>query len=247
MAPAIVGSLCAVATASCSVRDTPATATSTLPASSTSAQSTGPTGSTLPSPSASGQSGSALALAAGLPVKGRAPKTGYRRAQFGTGWLDPDHNGCDARNDALRRTLTDIVMRGSSSCLVASGVLHDPYTGQVITFVRGAGRVVDIDHMVSLSDAWQTGAQQLTPDQRREFANDPLNLQPTGSATNEAKGDGDTATWLPPNRAYRCDYVARQAAVKAKYGLWVTSAERDAMVRILATCPDLPVPTAPST
>ena len=195
-----------------------------------------------PSSSPSAHVGTALALAASLPVKGRAPKTGYHRSQFGTGWRDTDHNGCDARNDALHRDLRDVVMRGGSSCVVARGVLDDPYTGDVINFVRGTTRVVDIDHMVSLSDAWQTGAQQMSPSQRVELANDPLNLQPTGTRINEAKGDGDAATWLPPNRAYRCTYVARQAAVKAKYGLWTTSAERDAMVRILQTCPTLPAP-----
>ncbi len=185
----------------------------------------------------------ALALARTLPIKGRAPKTGYTRAQFGTGWKDPDHNGCDARNDALRRYLTKVVMRGSSRCVVYSGTLVDPYSGAAIRFVRGGARVIDIDHMVALSDAWQKGAQKLPYATRVALANDPLNLQPTSSHLNGQKSDGDAATWLPPMKSYRCTYVARQVAVKAKYHLWVTSAERAAFVRILSNCPTLRAPT----
>lgn len=185
----------------------------------------------------------ALALARTLAIKGRAPKTGFTRSQFGTGWKDPDHNGCDARNDALRRSLTKVVMRGTSRCIVYSGTLVDPYSGAAIRFVRGGARVIDIDHMVALSNAWQTGAQQLSSASRVALANDPLNLQPTSAHLNRQKGDGDAATWLPPLKSYRCIYVARQVAVKAKYHLWVTSAERAAIVRILSTCPTLRAPT----
>lgn len=72
--------------------------------------------------------------------------------------------------------------------------------------------------------------------------NDPLNLLAVDSSANRRKGDGDTATWLPPSKAYRCPYVARQVAVKKKYGVWVTAAERDAMRRVLKGCPDEPLP-----
>ena len=195
-----------------------------------------------PAASSTTSSLTALALARTLAIKGRAPKTGYTRSQFGTGWKDPDRNGCDARNDALRRYLNHVVMRGTSQCVVYSGTLVDPYSGAVIHFVRGT-RGIDIDHMVALSNAWQTGAQKLTYTSRVALANDPLNLQPTSTRLNEQKGDGDAATWLPPLKSYRCNYVARQVAVKAKYHLWVTSAERAAIVRILSTCPTLRAPT----
>ncbi|WP_020173023.1 HNH endonuclease family protein [Gordonia polyisoprenivorans] len=179
-----------------------------------------------------------------LPVKGRAPKTGYSRAQFGQAWsddvnVDDGHNGCDTRNDILRRDLIDIVLKpGTRGCVVLSGTLHDPYTDKTIGFTRGAdtSSSVQIDHIVALSDAWQKGAQQLTPQQRVDFANDPRNLQATDGPTNQKKRDGDAATWLPPNRAYRCTYASRQIAVKTAYHLWVTSAERDALARILGTC-----------
>jgi len=191
--------------------------------------------------------GSAFAALAALTVKGRAPKTGYDRALFGQAWADVDRNGCDTRNDVLRRDLTAYVLRaGTHGCLVLSGTLHDPYTATNIAFVRGQGTstMVQIDHVVALSDAWQKGAQQWSTPKRTAYANDSLNLLAVDGPTNARKGDGDAATWLPPNKAYRCSYAGRQVAVKAKYGLWVTSAEGDALARILATCPSQMLPTA---
>jgi Protein of unknown function (DUF1524)/Excalibur calcium-binding domain len=187
----------------------------------------------------------AIDLLATLPVKGRAPKTGYDRALFGQAWLDVDRNGCDTRNDMLKRDLTGITYTNSVPCKVQSGTLLDPYTGTSISFLRGSGTSskVQIDHVVALSDAWQKGAQQLTTDQRTAFANDPLNLQSTDGPTNMKKGDGDAATWLPPNKGFRCEYVARQISVKATYSLWVTQAEHDAMARILADCSGQLAPT----
>ncbi len=185
--------------------------------------------------------GTVLAQLATLPVKGRAPKTGYERSNFGSGWKDPDRNGCDGRNDILRRDLTAVMARpGTQGCVITSGILHDPYTGTFIDFVRGQGtsNAVQIDHVVALSDAWQKGAQQLAADERIALANDPLNLLAVDGPTNASKGDGDAATWLPPRKSYRCAYVARQTAVKAKYGLWVTRAERDVIQRIVTKqCP----------
>lgn len=189
-----------------------------------------------------GAHGSALAAVDGLAVKGRAPKTGYSREKFGPEWADTDHNGCDTRDDILKRDLKKTVFRaGTKGCIVTAGVLADPYTGTSITYKRGASKV-DIDHSVALSDAWQKGAQQWTADKRRDFANDPLNLLAVDASTNRRKSDGDTATWLPPNSAFRCSYVARQVAVKKKYGLWVTAAERDAMRKVLGGCPNQPLP-----
>ncbi len=189
--------------------------------------------------------GTALQALERIPVKGRAPKTGYARERFGTAWYDLDRNGCDTRNDVLRRDLTEVVIRpGTYDCVVLAGTLHDPYSGAVITFVRGVDTSyeVQIDHVVALSDAWQKGAQQLSAERRRELANDPLNLLAVSGRLNSQKGDGDAATWLPPAKAYRPAYVARQIAVKVRYGLWVTAAERAAMVRILAARPGTPLP-----
>ncbi len=185
-------------------------------------------------------------MLATLPVKGRAPKTGYSREQFGPAWSDVDHNGCDTRNDVLRRDLTALALKpGTRGCVVLSGVLADPYTAAAINFRRGSATstAVQIDHVVALSDAWQKGAQKLSPARRLSFANDPLNLLAVDGPANQSKSDGDAATWLPPNKSYRCNYVARQISVKSSYGLWVTQAEHDAMARVLSDCPDALAPT----
>ncbi|WP_427015984.1 HNH endonuclease family protein [Pseudarthrobacter sp. P1] len=174
-----------------------------------------------------------------LPIKGRAPKTGYSREEFGPAWSDVDHNGCDTRNDVLARDLAATTFKaGSKQCVVLTGVLDDPYTARTIDFTRGqtTSTAVQIDHVVALSDAWQKGAQKLTPAQRTVLANDPANLLAVDGPTNASKGDGDAATWLPPNKSYRCEYVVRQIAVKATYSLWVTQGEHDAMANILAAC-----------
>jgi hypothetical protein len=191
----------------------------------------------------------ALEVLATIPVKGRAPKTGYSRDQFGQAWADVDRNGCDTRNDILRRDLSGLALKpGTRDCVVLSGVLADPYTATLINFLRGGSTsaAVQIDHVVALSDAWQKGAQQLTAAQRLSFANDPLNLLAVDGPANQQKSDGDAATWLPPNKSYRCDYVARQISVKSSYGLWVTRAEHDAMARVLGDCPDTAAPTSQS-
>jgi hypothetical protein len=174
-----------------------------------------------------------------LAVKGRAPKTGYTRAQFGATWADVNKNGCDTRNDILKRDLTNIVFRSKThDCVVESGILLDPYSGTTINFVKGAtsSMEVQIDHVVALSNAWQTGAFKLTLEKRTAFANDPDNLLAVQGRLNSQKGDGDAATWLPPLKSIRCAYVTKQIIVKAKYSLWVTPPEKSAMKNVLATC-----------
>ncbi|QYF89961.1 MULTISPECIES: HNH endonuclease family protein [Arthrobacter] len=174
-----------------------------------------------------------------LTVKGRAPRDNYDRGAFGEAWLDVDANGCDTRNDILRRDLTDPLFSAGSRCEVAAGAFQEPYTGRVIVFRRGAAssKAVQIDHVVALGDAWQKGAQQLTARQRQHLANDPLNLIAADGPANQDKGAADAATWLPPNKAFRCHYVARQISVKVAYRLWITQAEKAAMQRVLGSCP----------
>jgi hypothetical protein len=187
----------------------------------------------------------AVEALATLPVKGRAPKTGYSRSEFGQSWADVDRNGCDTRNDILKRDLTAIVFKERTrNCVVLSGTLVDRYSGETINFVRGniTSMEVQIDHVVALSNAWQTGAFKLTRAQRTALANDPMNLFAVKGRLNLQKGDGDAATWLPPLKNFRCAYVAQQIAVKAKYLLWVTAPEKDAMTRILAACPKQELP-----
>lgn len=176
-----------------------------------------------------------------LEIKGRAPKTDYAREQFGAGWADVDE--CDMRQFILARDLEPEVF-DADGCTVLSGTLNDPYTGEIIQFRRGtsSSAKVQIDHVVALSDAWQKGAQSLDVSVRAEFANDPLNLLAVDGPTNNQKSDSDAASWLPPNKDYRCRYVARQIAVKQKYQLWVTQAEHDAMTGVLGVCPDQKTP-----
>ena len=216
----------------------------------TGAPANSPTPSPSPTPSETAEddpataSGTALAAALELTVKGRAPKTGYDRDEFGSGWVDVDRNGCDTRNDMLKLRLINLDMSGN--CKVMAGDLLDPFTGEWIHFERGGPSEVDIDHLVALSDAWQKGAAQWEFAKRVAFANDPLNLEPVDSGQNRSKGDGDAATWLPPNKDFRCQYVARQVAVKTKYEVWATQAEVDAIVGILEDCPGEPLPDAGS-
>jgi hypothetical protein len=193
------------------------------------------------------QPGLAIASLETLPVKGRAPKTGYTRDQFGQAWADVDRNGCDTRNDILKRDLTSITYKAKTrNCVVLSGTLLDRYSGESINFVRGniTSMEVQIDHVVALSNAWQTGAFKLTAEQRKALANDPINLFAVKGRLNSQKGDGDAATWLPPLKSFRCAYVAQQIAVKAKYSLWVVPPEKAAMLSILAKCPTQKLPVS---
>jgi Protein of unknown function (DUF1524) len=172
-----------------------------------------------------------------LTVKPAAPMAGYSRDKFGEPWADVDHNGCDTRNDILKRDLTKIAFKPGSACVVATGTLNDPYTGNVIHFVRGpASAAVQIDHVVALGDAWRTGAATWTAAKRLRYANDRVVLLAVDGPANQAKSDDDASEWLPPREAYDCRYIAKQITIKTKYMLWVTSAERAAMAATLQTC-----------
>lgn len=185
-------------------------------------------------PAYSGNSNLAATALEQLLVKGKAPKTGYERSNFSDGWSSIGR--CSVRNLILKRDLTNVTYR--EECVVDTGILKDPYTGKLIHFKYGVGTsmAVQIDHVVALSDAWQKGAQQLSAFQRKALFNDPLNLLAVDGPTNSSKGDGDAASWLPPSKAFRCTYVARQIAVKVKYRLWVSKAEKSVMKTVLDSC-----------
>lgn len=180
----------------------------------------------------------ATEVLAKLPVKGRAPKTGYERAEkFYKTW--PTVDGCNLRQRIIKRELGETAKLDTDACTVLSGEFDEPYTGQHLIFYQKSdlSKGIQIDHVVALSDAWQKGAQQLTQDERYTLATDPLNLLAVDANANQQKSDGDAATWLPKNKSFRCQYVARQVSVKFKYDLWVTQAEHDAIARVLETCP----------
>ena len=173
-----------------------------------------------------------------LEVKGRAPKTGYQRTEFYDQW--PTVDGCSLRQKIIKREVGDSAVL--DGCDVIAGEFDEPYTGKHLKFNQKSefSKGIQIDHVVALSDAWQKGAQYFDYDKRHTLATDPLNLLAVDSTANQQKSDGDAATWLPSNKAFRCQYVARQISVKYKYGLWVTEAEHDAMSEILETCPNEP-------
>lgn len=174
-----------------------------------------------------------------LDVKVKEHRTGYDPELFD--WTsDVDDNGCDTRNDALRRDLTDLKIEAETNgCVAIAGDLEDKYLGESYAFERGSANV-DVDYIVSGSNAWQTGASGMSVDELREFGNDPLNLLTVSANVIRQKGGGDAAAWLPPNEDFQCEYVSRQIAIKHKYGLWVASAEKDAMEAVLDTCADQP-------
>jgi hypothetical protein len=187
--------------------------------------------------------GSAADALRSLTVSPRGSRSHYDRAAFGQAWADVDRNGCDTRNDVLARDLVRITFKPRTrNCAVLTGHLRDPYTDTEIDFVRGRGGVVEIDHVVALSDAWQTGASTWTDARRLAFANDPTELLATSRRANRAKSDSAAASWLPPAQGYRCAYVARQIEVKQRYGLAVTTAEGAAMARVLSACPGQSMP-----
>ncbi|MBR3252501.1 HNH endonuclease [Candidatus Saccharibacteria bacterium] len=170
-----------------------------------------------------------------LEVKGRAPKTGYSREEFYKNW--PTVDGCSLRQRIIKREFGDTAVL--DECNVVAGEFDEPYTGEHLKFnsKEEISKGVQIDHVVALSDAWQKGAQYMSKEVRYEMATDPLNLLAVDAKANQGKSDGDAATWLPKNKKFRCQYVARQVSVKRKYVLWVTEAEKTAIRDILLTCP----------
>ena len=170
-----------------------------------------------------------------LEVKGRAPKTNYNREEFYKTW--PTVDGCNLRQKIIKREFGDSAVL--DGCTVMKGEYDEPYTGEHLIFnsKEEISKGIQIDHVVALSDAWQKGAQYMDKSVRYEMATDPLNLLAVDSKANQGKSDGDAATWLPKNKKFRCQYVARQVFVKYKYKLWVTEAEKNAIYDILVTCP----------
>lgn len=171
---------------------------------------------------------------------GEAPP--YSRDQFGAGWADLDGDNCNTRNEILSRDLDDISYQpNTGNCVVESGILQDPYTGQVIHFQRGpnTSQAVQIDHVVALADGWRAGAWRWDADTRLNFANDPLNLLAVDGPANQRKGADTADAWLPDDPSYHCQYAARQVAVKHKWDLSVTAAEQSALNAVLQGCPDI--------
>ncbi len=186
---------------------------------------------------ASGDTAEARELIESLRTKGRGPRTGYERDAFGYAWMDTAdgvplaRNGCDTRNDLLRRDGEDLRFREGSDCVVISMTLDDPYTGTTIEWRKQQAAEVQIDHVVPLSYAWQMGVSRWTEGKREQLANDPLNLIPVEGRANSAKSDSGPASWLPPSKRIRCAYAVRFAQVAEKYEMPVTAPDKETMLQ----------------
>ena len=185
-----------------------------------------------------------LAGVALIPVRVRGYD--YRRAAFGENWTDDNdaplgHNGCDTRNDILDRDLVDKTYVAITRCprAVATGTLHDPYTNDTVAFTRGSqsGASVQIDHLVPLALAWDLGARGWTDEMRVRFANDPANLLAVEGQANQDKGDQSPSTWMPPNKAFWCQYAVQFADVLRGYSLPIDGSSATVLRQAASTCP----------
>ncbi|MDT0270462.1 HNH endonuclease family protein [Streptomyces sp. DSM 44915] len=157
-------------------------------------------------------------------------RTGYDRDLF-PHWSNQGNN-CNTREVILQRDGDNV--ETDNSCAAVSGSWYSPYDGATWSSASD----LDIDHLVPLAEAWDSGADSWTTAEREAFANDrtrPQLLAVTNSV-NRAKGDKDPAEWLPPRGAYHCVYARAWIQVKHSYDLSVDSAERDALREALNTC-----------
>jgi Excalibur calcium-binding domain/Protein of unknown function (DUF1524) len=163
----------------------------------------------------------------------------YDRSEFGQAWADVDRNGCDQRNDVLRRDMVKLHTRpGTNGCVLLRGVLKDDkfnYAARKVHFQRGDGEI-EIDHVVSLRNAWDAGAYDWGADRREKFANDLMNLEAIDSESNQEKDDQPFDDWWPDDLDDECWFAARQITIKKRYSLTVTPAEREALQEALTSC-----------
>ena len=165
-----------------------------------------------------------------LTVAAAHSMTGYSRDRF-PHWRKVDEN-CDVRDAVLKRDGTGV--KATRTCKVTKGTWLSQYDAK--TFKNPD--LIDIDHMVPLANAWRSGADGWTDDQRAEFANDLTRPQliAVSRSTNRSKGDQDPSTWKPANRDFWCEYARRWIVVKAFWKLTVTDREKSALREMLGTC-----------
>ena len=181
----------------------------------------------------------------------KARPGGYDREKYFGGWTSAGCGSATTRDTILARDMTNVVR--NDKCQVTSGTLADPYTGATITFKRGrnTSTAVQIDHVVALLDAWESGARDWDQSKRVEYANSPDVLLASDGPANMAKGagldvngtsqyasqkSGAPDVWMPDNKAYRCDYMAKRATIKASWGLTMTPREKQQTVSVLSQC-----------
>lgn len=171
-----------------------------------------------------------ISVLAPLTIDDGPPPGGYLRDLFPT-WKDIDHDGCDARRQALVASSATPAQVGER-CAVISGTWTSAYDG-ITTTDPGD---IQIDHVVPLANAWRSGANTWTTDQRTQYANDQANLWAVSAASNQSKSDSGPEQWRPPRRELWCEYAQRWAAIKTRWHLTVTTYERDAIGQMLGTC-----------
>jgi Protein of unknown function (DUF1524) len=184
--------------------------------------------------------GTARQQLAGLVVAKNQGSSSYQRSAFGPGWGGYGYypkipGGCQARDEVLRRDLSDLKAGDQNTCIIFSGILHDPYTGEELPYSRYGSTDIQIDHVVALGAAWRSGASAWTQERRVEFANDINNMLAVDGAANNDKGSKTPDQWRPP-RDFWCPYAERWVGVKNLYRLTVTAAEKSALEQMLATC-----------
>ncbi|MFG2370500.1 HNH endonuclease family protein [Streptomyces sp. NPDC048504] len=176
------------------------------------------------------------ALAA-LPVQDES-RAGYERSKF-RHWIDADRDGCNTRQETLKSEALIAPQQGPN-CALTGGRWYSPYDDKYFDDARA----LDIDHLVPLAEAWDSGASGWTAQERQAYANDlddPRALIAVSAASNRSKSDQDPSTWQPPALGYRCQYVTDWVADKTRWGLTVDPAEHAALSEALSSCPDQPV------
>ena len=189
----------------------------------------------------------AARYADGNPIDARPHTGGYHRdSQFGQ-WRKKG-GACPyatTRDHILQRDLTAVKV--SKGCRVLSGDFQDPYTGKTMHFIKGpeTSQQVQIDHIVSVHDAWASGLwKPERAGERDDYYNDPEVLQAADGPSNQDKGDGidwhavRDPVWMPENRSWHCDYMAKRAYIKHKYRLTMTPAEREQTISVIESCAD---------
>lgn len=170
-------------------------------------------------------------------------RTGYDRSLF-PHWTDQDGNGCNTRMEVLLAEAV-VAPEADDRCRLTGGEWLSYYDERVHTDARG----LDIDHMVPLAEAWDSGASEWTTARRRDYANDlgeEVALVAVTARENRAKADKDPAQWLPPAESAQCRYVTEWTTVKTRWSLAVDQAEADVLAAAAADCPDAVVDTEPA-
>ncbi|MER7141389.1 HNH endonuclease family protein [[Kitasatospora] papulosa] len=172
-----------------------------------------------------------------LPLAAES-RTGYERSSF-KHWVDADKDSCNTRMEVLiaESRITPTVEAG---CKVTAGEWYSYYDG--LTLIAPGG--LDIDHMVPLAEAWDSGASQWTSARREAYANDldaERSLVAVTAKTNRSKADQDPSTWLPPLADARCTYAADWVATKLRWGLTADQPEAEALTILAETCGKQPL------